>query len=64
MTILSEPVLRDHLQAGLLVTLPLAVGRSLAPFGVLTRKGEEVSHSGVEFLDILRRMSRVARVAA
>ncbi|GAB7128691.1 LysR family transcriptional regulator [Amantichitinum ursilacus] len=63
-TILSEPVLRDHLQAGLLVTLPLAVGRSLAPFGVLTRKGEEVSHSGVEFLDILRRMSRVARVAA
>ncbi|WP_035052126.1 LysR family transcriptional regulator [Andreprevotia chitinilytica] len=59
-TVLPEAVLRDHLRAGLLTTLPLPIGKTLSPFGVLTRKGENVSGVATEFLDILRRISRNA----
>lgn len=53
--VMSETVLRDHLDAGLITTLPLSLGRALTPFGILTRKdtfyGEPISG----FCEILRR---------
>lgn len=54
-TMLSESVVRDHLVAGLLVRLPLTVGKSLPGFGILTRRGESLTPSAVEFIDALRR---------
>ncbi len=53
-TILPESVVRDHLQAGLLVRLPLAVGKHLPGFGILTRRGEPLSRVALEFIDCLR----------
>lgn len=55
---LPEPVLRDHLQAGLLAALPLTIGAALTPFGVLMRKGEPASGTVAEFLDVLRRAAQ------
>jgi DNA-binding transcriptional LysR family regulator len=54
-TILPESVVRDHLQAGLLVRLHLAVGKSLPGFGILTRRGESLSITASEFVQALRR---------
>jgi DNA-binding transcriptional LysR family regulator len=52
---LSESVVRDHLLAGLLVRLPLTVGKSLPGFGILTRRGETLLPSAQEFIEALRR---------
>lgn len=54
-TMLPESVVRDHLRAGLLIRLPLTVGRSLPGFGVLTRRGEAPSVAATEFMESLRR---------
>jgi len=54
-TILPESVVRDHLVAGLLVHLPITVGRLLPGFGILTRRGEPLSATALEFVDYLRR---------
>ncbi|GGP24719.1 LysR family transcriptional regulator [Silvimonas amylolytica] len=61
-TALAEPVLRDHLSAKLLTALPLTIGQNLAPYGLLTRKGETLSGIGLEFVEIVRRMALHARV--
>jgi DNA-binding transcriptional LysR family regulator len=53
--ILPESVARDHLNAGLLVQLPLIVGKSLPGFGILTRRGEPVSETVADFLKALRK---------
>jgi len=53
-TVLPESVVRDHLLAGLLVRLPLNVGKSLPGFGILTRRGEPLSAAGLEFIESLR----------
>jgi len=53
-TILPESVVRDHLMAGLLVRLPIAVGKHLPGFGILTRRGEPLSQIALEFIDCLR----------
>lgn len=52
---LPESVIRDHLKAGLLVQLPLAVGKSLPGFGILTKRGEPLSPTAQEFVQTLRR---------
>jgi len=52
---LPESVVRDHLQAGLLVQLPLAVGKRLPGFGILTRRCEPLSATALEFIEALRR---------
>jgi hypothetical protein len=48
-------VVRDHLQAGLLVRLPIRIGESLPGFGILTRRGEPLSATATEFVQSLRR---------
>ena len=55
-TVLPESVLRDHLKTGLVVELPLSIGKTLPPFGILTRKDEQLSEIALEFVDILRRL--------
>jgi DNA-binding transcriptional LysR family regulator len=54
-SMLPESVVRDHLNAGLLVRLPLAVGKSLPGFGILTRRGEPLSPIATELVEALRR---------
>ena len=54
-TLLPESVVRDYLRAGLLVRLPLAVGKSLPGFGILSRRGEPLSAAAKEFVESLRR---------
>lgn len=54
-TMLPESVVRDHLSAGLLVRLPLTVGKSLPGFGVLSRRSEPLSGTATEFVQALRR---------
>jgi DNA-binding transcriptional LysR family regulator len=54
-SLLPESVVRDHLLAGLLVRLPIKVGKSLPGFGILTRRGEPLSSTAVEFIEALRR---------
>lgn len=53
--VLPESVVRDHLRTNLLARLPLAVGKNLPGFGILTRRGETVSNSAAEFIQSLRR---------
>ncbi len=53
-SMLPESVVRDHLQAGLLVRLPLTVGRSLPGFGILSRRGEPLSVAAGELVESLR----------
>lgn len=53
-TVLPESVVRDHLLAGLLIRLPLDIGKSLPGFGILTRRGEPQSTAALEFVDALR----------
>jgi DNA-binding transcriptional LysR family regulator len=55
LTVLPESVVRDHLVAGLMVRLPLAVGKNLPGFGILTRRAEPLSSAAVEFVQSLRR---------
>lgn len=57
-TLLPESVLRDHLRMGLLVALPIDPHLSLPPYGLLRRKGEEISDTGNSFIQILRRVSQ------
>lgn len=54
-TMLPESVVRDHLQAGLLVRLPLTIGKSLPGFGILSKRGEPLSATAIEFIETLRR---------
>jgi len=51
---LPESVVRDHLLAGLLVRLPLTIGKSLPGFGILSKRGEPLSTTAVEFIQALR----------
>jgi DNA-binding transcriptional LysR family regulator len=52
---LPESVVRDHLKGGLLVQLPLTVGKSLPGFGILTRRGEPLTATATDFIQALRR---------
>jgi len=52
---LPESVVRDHLEAGLLVQLALTVGKSLPGFGILTKRGEPINATAQEFVQVLRR---------
>lgn len=55
---LPESVVRDHLRGKLLVALPLEIGKSLAGFGILTRKEEPLAEPALRFIDLLRGFSR------
>jgi DNA-binding transcriptional LysR family regulator len=54
-SMLPESVVRDHLDAGLLVRLALNVGRRLPGFGILLRRGEPLTPAATEFVESLRR---------
>ncbi|OWV28875.1 LysR family transcriptional regulator [Halomonas campaniensis] len=53
--VMAESVLRDHLNIGLIEMLPLTLGRTLSPFGLLTRKDTYYGEPVTGFCDILRR---------
>ncbi|MFM0500757.1 LysR substrate-binding domain-containing protein [Paraburkholderia caffeinilytica] len=53
--VLPESVVRDHVKAKLLVTLPLVVGSELKAFGLLTRKDDPLSEVGEAFVKCLKR---------
>ncbi|MFM0120624.1 LysR family transcriptional regulator [Paraburkholderia sp. RL18-101-BIB-B] len=55
---LPESVVRDHLRGKLLIALPLEIGKSLAGFGILTRKEEPLAEPALRFIDLLRGFSR------
>jgi DNA-binding transcriptional LysR family regulator len=54
---LPESVVRDHLRGKLLVALPLEIGKSLAGFGILTRKEETLAEPALRFIELLRGFS-------
>jgi DNA-binding transcriptional LysR family regulator len=54
-TILPEEAVRQHLQAGQLVRLPVAVSDHSIEFGILTRRGEPLCPATLEFSELLRR---------
>ena len=56
--VLSESALRDYLKMGLVVQLPVELEVTLAPFGILLRKGEPVSRELGLFIDLLRYKAR------
>jgi len=60
---LPDSVVRDHLKAGLLRTLPIPIGKHLKGFGTLTRKGEELSEIAQTFIDHLNRLARPESVS-
>jgi DNA-binding transcriptional LysR family regulator len=53
--VLPESVVRDHVKARLLSPLAVPVGRELKAFGLLTRRGEELSEAAAMFVRHLRR---------
>ncbi|GAB7526242.1 LysR family transcriptional regulator [Paraburkholderia sp. 2C] len=54
---LPESVVRDHVRGKLLVALPVEIGKSLAGFGILTRKEEPLAEPAVRFVELLRQHS-------
>jgi DNA-binding transcriptional LysR family regulator len=55
---LSEPAVRDHVTAGLLRKLPLKIESRMSGFGILARRGEELTGPAARFADRLRAISR------
>ncbi|TXH60814.1 MAG: LysR family transcriptional regulator [Burkholderiaceae bacterium] len=62
--VLPESVVRDHVKARLLHTLPLAVGKGLKAFGLLTRKDEVLSDIATTFVCHLERRATAQASAA
>jgi DNA-binding transcriptional LysR family regulator len=61
---LPESVVRDHVRGKLLVALPVEIGKSLAGFGILTRKEEALAEPALHFIELLRSVSlKLARDA-
>jgi DNA-binding transcriptional LysR family regulator len=54
---LPESVVRDHVRGKLLVALPVEIGKSLAGFGILTRKEEALAEPAERFVELLRQHS-------
>ncbi|MES1935872.1 LysR family transcriptional regulator [Salinisphaera hydrothermalis] len=53
--VMAESVVRDYLEFGVLTALPVSLGEALAPFGILTRRGERLSEAGHQFAAVVRR---------
>ncbi|WP_275286601.1 LysR family transcriptional regulator [Halomonas elongata] len=52
--VMPESVLRDYLAIGLIKALPISVGKTLSPFGILIRKNEALSEPVRHLCSILR----------
>lgn len=61
---LPESVVRDHVRASLLATLPVAVGQDMKAFGILTRKNEALSDVAAAFVGHLQARARAKSQAA
>nr|WP_300309391.1 LysR family transcriptional regulator [Halomonas sp.] len=59
--VMSRSVLREHLSIGGIVSLPLKLGRALAPFGLLTRKDSQLSEPARAFCQLLRQQQSSQR---
>ena len=55
---LPESVVRDHVKAKLLRTLPVMIGKDLKGFGILTRMGEPLSDTASAFVIQLRHFAK------
>jgi DNA-binding transcriptional LysR family regulator len=53
--ILPEPAVRGHIRANLLIRLPISVGEYSAEFGILSRRGEELTSAAAEFSQLVRK---------
>lgn len=62
--VLSESALRDYLKMGLVKALPVKIEERMAPFGLLTRKGEAASRERVQFIELLRKRAAEQAFAA
>ncbi|WP_211327925.1 LysR substrate-binding domain-containing protein [Kushneria sinocarnis] len=55
---MAESVVRDHLQSDLIRALPIRIGTTLAPYGLLTRRGEPISAAALAFREQLRQRAQ------
>ena len=56
---LPESVVRDHVRAALLATLPVDVGQDMKAFGILTRKNEALSDVATAFVGHLQARAKL-----
>lgn len=61
--VLAHSVIHEYIEHGLLSLLPVALDRRLEDYGILTRKGDELSGPAREFIDLLRDLSERQRAA-
>ena len=61
---LPESVVRDHVRASLLATLPVDVGQDMKAFGILTRKNEALSDVATAFVGHLQARAQSKAKAA
>ena len=61
---LPESVVRDHVRASLLATLPVDVGQDMKAFGILTRKNEALSDVATAFVGHLQARAQSKTQAA
>jgi DNA-binding transcriptional LysR family regulator len=59
-TLLPEPVVRDHQAAGLLIRLPIEVGAKSSLVGILSRRGESFSAAATKFIELIKGAPGVA----
>ncbi|PTL90642.1 LysR family transcriptional regulator [Halomonas litopenaei] len=59
--VMSESVLSEHLAMGHIQALPLSLGRTLAPYGLMTRKGSLLSEPARALCERLRTLAGRAR---
>ncbi|WP_106478051.1 LysR family transcriptional regulator [Phytohalomonas tamaricis] len=52
--VMAESVLKDYLEMGAVVALPLSLGRTLPAYGIMTRRGEPFSEPMQQLCTILR----------
>lgn len=61
--VMSEAVLKESIALGRVVPLPLSLGQTLPPYGILTRKNELLTESAQHFCRILRQIAHSERAA-
>lgn len=62
--VMAESVLRDYLEMERISALPLSLGKTLSPYGILTRKNEPLSEPIHHFCNILRNISGVQKATS
>lgn len=52
--VMAETVVSDYLEIGTVTKLPISLGEVMAPFGIVTRRGEIPTEAGRQFISLLR----------